>query len=130
MQQLIVLRKVIRMFFLDYCSGFESYKFILRIVAYLLKIIQWIIPIALILLITFDVFKAIIGGDEKKSKEALGKIGKRLLYAVLLFFVPLLVKLLFSEIGKLGSKNQDEFSTNIQEQSNFFECFNQILKEV
>lgn len=118
------------MFFLDYCSGFESYKFILRIVAYLLKIIQWIIPIALILLITFDVFKAIIGGDEKKSKEALGKIGKRLLYAVLLFFVPLLVKLLFSEIGKLGSKNQDEFSTNIQEQSNFFECFSQILKEV
>ena len=104
----------------------DNLKFILRIAAYLLKVIQWVIPILLILLITFDFFKAIIGGDEKKSKEALTKVGKRLLYAVILFLIPMLVKMIFREVGKVNSSG---FGGEVSPTS-WVDCFNQVLKEV
>ena len=104
----------------------DNLKFILRIAAYLLKVIQWVIPILLILLITFDFLKAVIGGDEKKSKEALTKVGKRLLYAVILFLIPMLVKMIFREVGKVNSSG---FGGEVSPTS-WVDCFNQVLKEV
>lgn len=73
-------------------------SFILNIVKYLFKAIQWGIPIFLIVLITIDVLKAMIAGDEKKTKEAISKAGKRFLYAIIFFFIPYLVKLIFSNV--------------------------------
>lgn len=93
----------------------DDLGFILRIVSYLFSLLQWIIPIILIILITVDVAGAMISGDEKKTKEATGKAGKRLIYALILFLIPLLVKFVFRAI---------ENNTNISGTTNWISCFN------
>ena len=90
--------------------------FILKIVSYLFNLLQWIIPIVLILLITIDIAGAIVAGDEKKTKDATTKAGKRLIYAVILFLIPLLVKFVFRAIGT---------NTNISGTTNWISCFNE-----
>ena len=104
----------------------SNLNFILRIVAYLFKIIQWIIPILLIILVTVDFLKGMIGGDEKKSKEALSKAGKRLLYAVILFLVPLLVRFIFREIAHVSPAG---FGGETSATS-WIDCFNDALNSV
>lgn len=73
-------------------------SFILNIVKYLFRAMQWVIPIFLVALITFDVLKAMIAGDEKKSKEATGKAVKRIMYAVIIFLLPILIRIIFNNI--------------------------------
>ena len=80
----------------------SNLSFILNIVKYLIKIIQFVVPFFLIALVIFDLLKGIIAGDEKSSKETTNKIGKRLLYAVLLFLIPILVRYVFRAIDKVG----------------------------
>ena len=74
-------------------------SFILNIVAYLFKIVQWVIPILLIVLITYDMVKAMIVADEKGTKDALNRAVKRLIYAVILFLVPIVVRLIFNTLA-------------------------------
>lgn len=104
----------------------DNLKFILRIVAYLLKVMQWVIPILLIILITIDFLRAVIGGDEKKSKEALGRVGKRVIYAIILFLIPLLVRMIFNELATVSPNG---FGGEVNP-TNWIDCFNQVLKEV
>ena len=104
----------------------SNLNFILRIVAYLFKIIQWIVPIILIVLVTFDLLKGMIGGDEKKSKEASSKAVKRLLYAVILFLVPLLVRFIFREVARISPSG---FGGETSATS-WIDCFNNALNSV
>ena len=99
---------------LDVTCG--DFGFILRILGWIFNLLQWVIPVVLILLITIDIAKAMISGDEKKSKEASGKAGKRILYAVLLFLVPILVKFVFRTIGN---------NTNVSDTTSWIGCFNE-----
>jgi len=92
-------------------------QFILNMVAYLFKIIQWIIPIFLIILITIDVAKIIINTEDKNKNETMSKIGKRLIYAIILFLVPFLIKIIFSSIS--GSVDTYDES--------WISCFNSAL---
>lgn len=73
---------------------------ILKIIGYVLGIIQWAIPVLLILLVTLDFFKVVSGSaDEKESRQAREKAVKRLIWAVVVFLVPILVKMLFGLVG-------------------------------
>ena len=86
-------------------------QFILNMVAYLFKIIQWIIPIFLIILITIDVAKIIINTEDKNKNETMSKIGKRLIYAIILFLVQFLIKLIFSSIsGSVDTYDESWFN--------------------
>ena len=103
------------------CSNFA---FILRILGYLFNLVQWAIPIFLIALITYDLFKAFISGDEKQKQEAMGRIGKRLLYALILFLIPILVKFVFRAVDKASPKGYGTDNSAI----NWVSCFNQYFK--
>lgn len=107
----------------DYCKNID---FILNIVAYIFKVMQWIVPILLIVLVSIDFAKGMIGGDEKKSKEALNKAGKRLLYAVILFLVPILVKFVFRE---LADKAPTDYGGEVT-MTSWIECFSAALDRV
>ena len=100
----------------------DSFDFILRIAAFLFNILQWAVPIILICLITFDVLKGMMGGDEKKSKEALGRAGKRFLYAVIIFFIPILVKIVFKAIDDAHIAG---YGGNDNSATSWISCFNQ-----
>ena len=97
---------------------------ILRIVAYILKIIQWAIPMLLIAFATFDFVKAIMANDEKGMEKAKGDVGKRLLYAVLVFLVPIIIRFMFRLVS--GNFNNG----GLTGATDWISCFNQALSEV
>ncbi len=74
-------------------------QFLTNIIGYIFTIMQWVVPIFLVVLVSIDVAKIAINPDEKKKSEVMAKIGKRIMYAVILFLVPLLVRLIFSMLG-------------------------------
>ena len=99
-----------------------TYRHILRIAGILFTTLQWVIPIFLIVLITFDLAKIVINGDEKQKKDSIDKAVKRFLYAIIIFFIPLLVKFAFRTIGDL--KVTDRNGGNINTMS-WYDCFNE-----
>lgn len=84
---------------------------ILKIVRTVLNIVQWVIPILLIVLVTFDLAKIVTTGnnDEKLVKEAQKKAITRVIYAVVIFLIPLLVKIVFDivELPSLVGNGND-----------------------
>jgi len=62
--------------------------------------IIWIgIPIVLILMGTIDLGKAVMASDDKEIKAAQGRLIKRVIYAVIIFFMVTIVSLVMDLIG-------------------------------
>ncbi len=104
---------------LDITCG--NLDFIFRIVAYIFKFIQWIVPLTLIVLIVIDVFKIIMKTEQKTSHDGIQVIFKRLIYAVIIFLIPLLVRLIFRAVDK----GHIDSGISGVESSNWVTCFNQ-----
>ncbi len=70
-------------------------------------VIQIVIPIALIVMGSIDLGKAVLSSDDKEIKAATGKLAKRAIAAVAVFFVVTMVSLLMGMFGntELGSQN-------------------------
>ena len=83
----------------------RNFAFILRILGYLLFLMQWVIPIVLIVLIIIDMAKIMINADDKQKKEGVDRAVKRIIYALIIFFVPMLVKLIFKTINNYSIKD-------------------------
>lgn len=81
----------------------------------ILDIVFVVIPIALILLLTIDFAKMMISGDESAQKKTFKLATKRILYAVIVFFVPTIVSFLNIILGDLGVE--------------YSECYNDITIE-
>lgn len=65
------------------------------------RILQIAVPVALIVLGSIDIGKAVIAGDEKKMKEAQKPFIKRVIAAIIVFLIPWIVSLI---IGMVGGK--------------------------
>lgn len=89
---------------------------IIRIVGLIVKILQIAAPILLIILVTIDVVRIISGKDEKEMNDAKNKIVKRLIYAIVIFLVPLLVKLALGMVAN-----------TISDASSWVQCWNNNL---
>lgn len=63
-------------------------------------VIQIVIPVILIVLGMVDFSKAVITSDEKEQKAAQGRFIKRVVYAIVIFLLVAIVKLVFGVIGK------------------------------
>lgn len=77
---------------------------ILRIIHLALKIMDLlfiVIPIALILMITIDLVKSVIG-DEKSAKDNNKRIITRIIFAITLFFVPTIVNIVMNTLSVTG----------------------------
>lgn len=90
----------------DACRGLDS---IVRLIKKgLFPIIQIGIPILLIVMGTIDLGKAVISSDEKEIKGAQGKLIKRCIYAIVIFFIVTLVTILMSLVEVSKDKNVSE----------------------
>lgn len=82
----------------DVCGGLLP---IFKIVRKGIMPIIWIgIPIILILMGTIDLGKAVISSDDKEIKASTGRLVKRIVYAVVIFFMVTIVSLVMSIITK------------------------------
>lgn len=99
----------------------SNYAFILKIVGYLFKLIRWAVPIVLIFMSTIDLFKAMTSADEKAKKDLGTKIGKRIIYAIVIFLIPVIVRIIFKAVGSAAPQGYGDENSP----TTWMECFNQ-----
>ena len=91
----------------------DSAGFIIRITAKLVKYLHIIVPIILIVFITFDLFKALTSDmDDKSKKEAFSKATKRMIYAIIVFLIPTIIMFVFRNINKLITNDNKTSTTS------------------
>jgi hypothetical protein len=68
-----------------------------------LNIMRYIAIVALLVLVTIDFVKAVASNDKDALKKAGSTAIKRFIYCVLLFFVPIVIKIVMTMFGAYGS---------------------------
>ena len=68
-----------------------------------LNVMKYIAIVALLVLVTTDFLKAIVQDDKDALKKAGSTALKRFIYCVLLFFVPIFVKIIMEFFGAYGT---------------------------
>lgn len=89
------------LFMLD--CGIQIDPMVPAFIRLLINAIKIIVPIILIIFGIIEMLKAATANDEKVMKEAQGKLIKRIVYAVLIFFIVAIVQLVFNVLAKAGS---------------------------
>lgn len=86
------------MYFLDvdFCGSLEP---VIKLLTTVFKLLQWGIPIALILFGAIDLGKAVIASKEDEMKKAQSTLIKRIVYAVVIFFLFTIVGLVMGMVG-------------------------------
>lgn len=92
----------------------QELKPVISLLKSVLSIIQWGIPILLIVMGSIDLGKAVLASDDKEIKAATGKLIKRAIAAVAVFFMPLIVNLLINMVADTGT-----------EEGGFINCWSQ-----
>lgn len=70
---------------------------------YLFNLLKIVVPLIVIGLSSYDFIKAITAKDDKDIKKAFHTLLKRLIYAIILFFLPVLLNLLLDIAGTNSS---------------------------
>ena len=97
----------------EICS--PEFSSILALVKFILNTICIVIPVVLIVLIILDLAKIVTAGniDDKLKKEVTSKVVTRVIFAVLIFLVPTIVKLVFGLLPLPDSaKSKDHVGSN------------------
>lgn len=89
------------------CMGLEP---IIRILKNVVKLIQFGVPVLLILFGMIDLGKAVMSSKEDEMKKAQGTLLKRFIYAVAVFLVITLVTFVMGLVGEAGADEADEDS--------------------
>ena len=84
----------------DYCGGLGPIVGIIK--KGFMPLVQIAIPIILIVYGVIDLGKAVIASDEKEIKAAQSRLIKRIIYAALIFFVPMLVGVIMNIVATGG----------------------------
>ncbi len=82
------------MFILEIPEGIQP------LLSFLGRVLKWIyigVPIALIVLVSFDMIKAIISNDEEEMAKVTVTIKRRVIASIAIFFIPTIVEVIFSK---------------------------------
>ena len=102
------------------CAGVDVPNIFADLVHIIIVLIEIVVPLILIIFGMIDMAKAVMGHDEKEMKEAQGKLIKRFIYAVIVFLIVAIVRLL---VGLVGNVNNDA-KDGITDASNISTCLN------
>ena len=73
----------------NWCSQ-AGVQNVMKIIKTIINIIRWVVPIGLIIMTTLDIMKKVINPDDKDGGK---KIMTRAIAAIIVFFVPLFIRL-------------------------------------
>ena len=82
---------------------------IVKVVVAVIKVFMIVVPILLILYGTIDLGKAVIASEEKEVKAAQSRLIKRIIYAALIFFVPMLVGVIMNIVAAGEQEGTDSW---------------------
>ncbi len=80
-------------------SANEAFVNVIAAARLVVRVLQILVPVALIVWGTLDLGKSVIAGDEKKIKENQGRFVKRVVAAVIVFLIPWIVGLIMGTVG-------------------------------
>lgn len=80
----------------------DSMQAIVNIFKFALTVIQWLVPVLLILWGTIDLVKSVVAGKEEDIKKNQKTLVRRVISAVIVFLLPLAVSILMGLIGTEG----------------------------
>jgi len=83
------------------CTG--EVLLLIRIIKVFLNIVKFIMPVALIVLCTFDLFRIVISKKDDDAKKYRKYIYNRIFNCILLFLIPTIIFLLFNVV--VGGNN-------------------------
>ena len=86
----------------DFCNGLDQ---IITLLKNVVRLIQFLIPLGLILFGLLDLGKAVIASKEDEMKKAQGALIKRIIYAVIVFLVVTIVTFVMGMVGSTEWKN-------------------------
>lgn len=89
---------------INYCNDLLP---IINLVKIVYGLVQFAIPLLLIIFGTLDLGKAVISSDDKEVKAAQSRFIKRCIYAVAIFFVVLIVSLIMKAVGQSQQGSKD-----------------------
>lgn len=82
---------------------------IFQLLGTLLLIFKILIPVILIILCMIDLGRAVISSEDKQVKKSISTIVKRFILAVVIYFIPLIITVIFSFIEEFN-KNKPDFN--------------------
>lgn len=82
----------------DFCTSAAGYK-IFGFIGHIFRIIQIAIPIIIILMGSIDLVKAVVAQKDDEMKKAQSILIKRLIYGVIIFFVPMIASFIVNLVG-------------------------------
>ncbi len=88
----------------DFCAETKN---VWILIGKVIRIILIVIPIIIVLMGTFDLGKAVMAGEDKEIKEAQKMFIKRLVYGVIIFFIPYLVAGVYSLFDGMSTEGGD-----------------------
>ena len=85
---------------------------IVDIIKFVINLVCWAIPIILIVLCILDIAKIVTAGniDDKLKKEVTGKVTTRVIFAVIIFLVPSIVRLLFGLLPVVSTDSSNSLN--------------------
>lgn len=104
---------------MDFCQRTAS---IWKYVGQILFILKIVIPVAIIVLASIDLGKAVISGDEKAIKSSTSTLIKRFIAGVFIFFVPTIINAAFSLVADFNTEIKDNYK-------NCFSCVSNPYKD-
>lgn len=106
-----VLDMIDVVFFLDACTSSSVLKTILFIET-LLKYVNYILPMGLIAIVTLDFVKSVASMDEKEMSKNVKIAGKRIIYAMVFFLVPVIGKFAINMVSNTAMSDYSICLTN------------------
>ena len=85
---------------------------VMALIKFILNVVRFVIPIVLIVLGTFDLFKAVTAGKDEDIKKKQQVLIKRVIAGVIVFLVPTIVSILMGWLGNSEWKTCWDSSTN------------------
>ena len=82
--------------FLVDCGLFGNIPKVTKLV---ISLIQYAVPVIIIIYGSLDLFKAVVASKEDEIKAAQKLLIKRVIYGIVIFFIVTLVRLVFTSIG-------------------------------
>jgi len=86
------------------CNGAEIPYGVPYIIYRIINLLKVAAPIILIVMGMLDFLKATTANDEKQMKDSTGKFIKRIIAAVIIFFVVVVIQFIFKQIGEKGEE--------------------------
>ena len=87
----------------SWCSQ-DGVRGILSLVKNIIGIMRIIVPIVLIVMTTIDIFNKVINPDDKEGQQ---KIARRVFAGIIVFSLPLIIKLVFKGIDTITNVSGD-----------------------